>query len=188
MRTKTALKFPWHEVRQYCRLSGGQPTGIVVVNANLDKHGVTWVSMDMQWTSPQLKRYNVMKVQMYLRIAGGDRTALEVMLTRGSRPPWLLRGDQLVSQHKEAMLNKVLRIRPDVPQEYAQAVGDDMDWLRVNHDLLCNIVYALHEELGQSSPLAGIIVADLEQIMHKHAGLWRSACRYAMAMTALTDA
>ncbi len=168
MRTKTAPAFPGHEVRQYSRLSGGQPSGKVWVNVDTDKHGVTWVSMDMLWTSPQLRRYNVTEVQTYLRIADGDQTALEVMLTRGRAA-------------------SVLRVQPDVPNGYGQAAGDDVQWTRANQDLLCNVVYELHVILGQSSLLASIIVADLEQVMHAHAGLWRAACKYALAMAALTD-
>ena len=160
--------FPGITRREFTRLSGGQPSGKVWVNVDMDKHGVTWVSMDMLWTSPQLRRYNVTEVQMYLRIAGGDKTALEVMLTRGRAA-------------------SVLRVQPDVSNGYGQAAGDDVQWTRANQDLLCNIVYELHVILGQSSPLASIIVADLEQVMHAQADLWRSTCRYAIALAALTD-
>jgi len=154
-------------VRQYSRLSGGQPTGNVLVGVHTKENGEYLASFVATWTSSQLKRLEVHDAQVRIHLSLSDHWAtLELTNVEG----------------------KHARVYGDMPSAYGEVVGDDAKWAVVNSNLLGNLLDAARGKFSPTSLLPAVAVADLEQIMHKHADLWRAACKYAMAMTALTDA
>ena len=167
MRTKTVPEFPGYEVRQYRRLSGGQPTGNVLVGVHMNDNDEYLASFVATWTSSQLKRLDVPEAQVRIHLSLSDRWAT-LELTN--------------AECKHA------RVYGDMPSAYGEVVGDDAKWAVVNRNLLGNLLDAARVKLGATSLLPAVAVADLEQILHTHADLWRAACKYAVAMTALTDA
>ncbi len=167
MRTKTVPEFPGYEARQYSRLGGGQPTGNVLVGAHMKENGEYLASFVATWTSSQLKRLDVTEVEARIHLSLSDRWAmLELTNAEG----------------------KHARVYGDIPSAYGKVVGDDTKWVVVNRNLLGNLLDAARCKFSHTSLLPAVVVADLERIMHKHADLWRTACKYAVAMTTLTNA
>lgn len=164
---KTVPAFPGYEARQYSRLSCRQPTGNVLVGTHMQENGEYLASFVATWTSSQLKRLDVTEVEARIHLSLNDRWAmLELTNAEG----------------------KHARVYGDMPSAYGEVVGHDAKWAVVNRNLLGNLLDAARGKFSHTSLLPAVVVADLEQIMHVHADLWRAACKYAVAMTALTDA
>lgn len=141
----------------------------VIIDVNIDDHGVCWAQLDANWSSAQLRRWGVTKVWLHVLVGSDGIQDCQLDLER-----------PLVSAFAEGEHTW----RVDLPPNYATAENGD-------HRLLQNFVqkYILTDSRTRSDlargTLACMVFAEVDQVLARVATDWRAARRYMTGMTTL---
>lgn len=141
----------------------------VIIDVNIDDHGVCWAQLDANWVSAQLRRWGVTKVWLHVLVGSDGTSDCQLDLER-----------PLVSTFAEGEHTW----RVGLPVDYATAENGD-------HRLLQNFVrkYILTDSRTRSdlarTTLACMVFAEVDQVLARVATDWRAARRYMTGMTTL---